>query len=41
LIPAPLLAMRAKDGFTPPRLAVTGKLRHKKNIPVDDFLYIY
>lgn len=30
----------AKDGFTPPRLAVTGKLRHTKNIQVDDFLFL-
>lgn len=33
-------AKPAKDGFTPPRLAVTSKLRHKKNIQVDDFLYL-
>jgi 5-methyltetrahydropteroyltriglutamate--homocysteine methyltransferase len=33
-------AKPAKDGFTPPRLAVTGKLRHTKNIQVDDFLYL-
>src|SRR5690349_9342946 len=26
-----------KVGFTPPRLSVTGKLRHVKNIQVDDF----
>ena len=31
-------AKPAKEGFTPPRLAVTGKLRHKKNIQVDDFV---
>jgi 5-methyltetrahydropteroyltriglutamate--homocysteine methyltransferase len=30
----------AKGGFTPPRLTVTGKLTHKKNIQVDDFLYL-
>ncbi len=33
-------AKPAKDGFTPPRLAITGKLRHTKNIQVDDFLYL-
>lgn len=33
-------AKLAKDGFTPPRLAVTGKLRHTKNIQVDDFLFL-
>ncbi|MBK8904323.1 MAG: 5-methyltetrahydropteroyltriglutamate--homocysteine S-methyltransferase [Anaerolineaceae bacterium] len=33
-------AKPAKDGFTPPRLAVTGKLRHTKNIQVEDFLYL-
>lgn len=33
-------AKPAKDGFTPPRLAVSGKLRHTKNIQVDDFLYL-
>jgi 5-methyltetrahydropteroyltriglutamate--homocysteine methyltransferase len=33
-------AKPAKDGFTPPRLAVTGKLRHTKNIQVDDFQYL-
>jgi 5-methyltetrahydropteroyltriglutamate--homocysteine methyltransferase len=33
-------AKPTKEGFTPPRLAVTGKLRHKKNIQVDDFLYL-
>lgn len=27
-------------GFTPPRLSVTGKLRHTKNIQVDDFAYL-
>ena len=29
-----------KDDFTPPRLAVTGKLRHTKNIQVDDFKFL-
>jgi 5-methyltetrahydropteroyltriglutamate--homocysteine methyltransferase len=29
-----------KVGFTPPRLTVTGKLRHTKNIQVDDFNYL-
>jgi 5-methyltetrahydropteroyltriglutamate--homocysteine methyltransferase len=29
-----------KVGFTPPRLNVTGKLRHVKNIQVDDFKYL-
>ena len=29
-----------KGDFTPPRLAVTGKLRHVKNIQVDDFNYL-
>jgi 5-methyltetrahydropteroyltriglutamate--homocysteine methyltransferase len=29
-----------KVGFTPPRLTVTGKLRHVKNIQVDDFNYL-
>lgn len=33
-------AKPAKDGFTPPRLAVTSKLRHKKNIQVDDFNFL-
>jgi 5-methyltetrahydropteroyltriglutamate--homocysteine methyltransferase len=27
-------------GFTPPKLSVTGKLRHGKNIQVDDFNYL-
>lgn len=31
---------QAKVGFTPPRLSVTGKLRHVKNIQVDDFNYL-
>lgn len=30
----------ASDGFTPPKLSVTGKLKHIKNIQVDDFLYL-
>ena len=29
-----------KVGFTPPRLTVTGKLRHVRNIQVDDFEYL-
>jgi 5-methyltetrahydropteroyltriglutamate--homocysteine methyltransferase len=29
-----------KGDFTPPRLAVTGKLRHTKNIQVNDFNYL-
>jgi 5-methyltetrahydropteroyltriglutamate--homocysteine methyltransferase len=29
-----------KGDFTPPRLVVTGKLRHVKNIQVDDFNYL-
>lgn len=33
-------AKPAVDGFTPPRLSVTGKLRHTKDIQVDDFLYL-
>jgi 5-methyltetrahydropteroyltriglutamate--homocysteine methyltransferase len=33
-------AKRAKNGFTPPRLEVTGKLRHVKDIQVDDFRYL-
>ena len=31
---------KGADDFTPPRLVVTGKLRHKKNIQVDDFNYL-
>ena len=27
-------------GFSPPKLSVTGKLRHTKNIQVDDFLFL-
>jgi 5-methyltetrahydropteroyltriglutamate--homocysteine methyltransferase len=30
----------AEDHFTPPKLSVTGKLRHVKNIQVDDFNYL-
>ncbi|MDX1412593.1 MAG: 5-methyltetrahydropteroyltriglutamate--homocysteine S-methyltransferase [Candidatus Promineifilaceae bacterium] len=33
-------AKPAKHGFTPPRLVVTSKLEHVKNIQVDDFLYL-
>ncbi|MEZ4870195.1 MAG: 5-methyltetrahydropteroyltriglutamate--homocysteine S-methyltransferase [Caldilineaceae bacterium] len=29
-----------KVGFTPPKLSVTGKLRHAKNIQVDDFNFL-
>jgi 5-methyltetrahydropteroyltriglutamate--homocysteine methyltransferase len=29
-----------KTGFSPPKLSVTGKLRHSRNIQVDDFLYL-
>ena len=29
-----------KVGFTPPKLSVTGKLRHVRNIQVDDFNYL-
>lgn len=31
---------QAKVGFTPPKLSVTGKLRHVKHIQVDDFNYL-
>ncbi len=31
---------QATVGFTPPKLSVTGKLRHVKNIQVDDFNYL-
>ncbi len=31
---------RKKIGFTPPKLSVTGKLKHVKNIQVDDFNYL-
>ena len=30
----------AEDGFTPPKLSVTGKLKHVKNIQVDDFTFL-
>ena len=30
----------AEDKFTPPKLSVTGKLRHGKNIQVDDFNFL-
>lgn len=30
----------AQDGFTPPKLSVTGKLRHARNIQVDDFNFL-
>jgi 5-methyltetrahydropteroyltriglutamate--homocysteine methyltransferase len=30
----------AVDGFTPPKLSVTGKLRHAQNIQVDDFNFL-
>ena len=30
-------AKTAGDGFTPPKLSVTGKLRHARNIQVDDY----
>jgi 5-methyltetrahydropteroyltriglutamate--homocysteine methyltransferase len=33
-------AKAAEDGFTPPKLTVTGKLKHKKNIQVDDFNFL-
>lgn len=33
-------AKPSKDGFTPPRLSVTGKLRHTRNIQVDDFKFL-
>ncbi|KAF1988707.1 UROD/MetE-like protein [Aulographum hederae CBS 113979] len=29
-----------KDGFSPPKLLVTGKLGHSKSIQVDDYLYL-
>jgi 5-methyltetrahydropteroyltriglutamate--homocysteine methyltransferase len=31
---------KEKVGFTPPKLSVTGKLRHVRNIQVDDFNYL-
>jgi len=33
-------AKAAEDGFTPPKLSVTGKLRHARNIQVDDFNFL-
>ena len=33
-------AKSAEDGFTPPKLSVTGKLRHQKDIQVADFQYL-
>jgi 5-methyltetrahydropteroyltriglutamate--homocysteine methyltransferase len=33
-------AKPAEDGFTPPRLSVTGKLRHVKDIQVADFNFL-
>jgi 5-methyltetrahydropteroyltriglutamate--homocysteine methyltransferase len=30
----------AEDGFTPPKLGVTGKLKHARNIQVDDFNFL-
>lgn len=33
-------AKAAEDGFTPPKLSVTGKLQHLKNIQVDDFDFL-
>ena len=30
----------AEDGFTPPKLGVTGKLKHVRNIQVDDFNFL-
>ncbi len=33
-------AKAAEDGFTPPKLSVTGKLLHIKDIQVDDFNYL-
>ncbi|MBD0279126.1 MAG: 5-methyltetrahydropteroyltriglutamate--homocysteine S-methyltransferase [Flavisolibacter sp.] len=30
----------AEDKFTPPKLSVTGKLKHRKNIQVDDYNYL-
>jgi 5-methyltetrahydropteroyltriglutamate--homocysteine methyltransferase len=30
----------AEDGFTPPKLSVTGKLKHVRNIQVDDFNFL-
>ena len=33
-------AKTAEDGFTPPKLSVTGKLRHVEDIQVDDFRFL-
>lgn len=33
-------AKAAEDGFTPPKLSVTGKLKHVRNIQVNDFNYL-
>ncbi|GAB3169039.1 5-methyltetrahydropteroyltriglutamate--homocysteine S-methyltransferase [Telluribacter humicola] len=33
-------AKAAEDGFTPPKVSVTGKLKHVKDIQVDDFNYL-
>ena len=33
-------AKAAEDGFTPPKLSVTGKLEHVKDIQVDDFNFL-
>src|SRR5215831_5793456 len=33
-------AKQAEDKFTPPKLSVTGKLKHVKNIQVDDFNFL-
>ncbi len=33
-------AKPAEDGFVPPKLSVTGRLKHVKNIQVNDFLFL-
>lgn len=33
-------AKAAQDGFTPPKLSVTGRIKHRRNIQVDDFLFL-
>ncbi|QJD79989.1 5-methyltetrahydropteroyltriglutamate--homocysteine S-methyltransferase [Spirosoma rhododendri] len=33
-------AKAAEDGFTPPKLSVTGKLKHARDIQMDDFNYL-
>ena len=33
-------AKAAEDGFKPPKLSVTGKLKHVRNIQVDDFKFL-